>query len=316
MQGPRQRRGARPSLHGTASELEGFCPQTAQTPRLFFPPPPSTRRDPAGPILHCSTRRPECGRRRALRQEAGRHPAPPGPPGAPRPHLEAGLTPRGPAAPGRLPKHQAVCNPVVPGELRAWQERGSGEGLDGRSAPLNTYTVTWVTRERGLGGRRLRCGHWAPTSGSCAEMDRSFFSSDGFLCLIITSLDAGPGGRSCGLGKLGGRGLPRGPPQLLPAAFKADIAEEAWCHWGPSPGTPGAQDAREGGPQRLALSQTPPPRPDAAQPWAPVHFPGQAAGDPGSLVLPPRLPPSSAVCSTSPEKEPGGKGAPFLGPAT
>lgn len=144
----------------------------------------------------------------------------------------------------------------------------------------------------------------------------SFFSSDGFLCLIITSLDAGPGGRSCGLGKLGGRGLPRGPPQLLPAAFKADIAEEAWCHWGPSPGTPGAQDAREGGPQRLALSQTPPPRPDAAQPWAPVHFPGQAAGDPGSLVLPPRLPPSSAVCSTSPEKEPGGKGAPFLGPAT
>lgn len=106
----------------------------------------------------------------------------------------------------------------------------------------------------------------APTSGSCAA------ETDGFpylfSVLIIIGLNVGD--VAVGLASLEDGGLRGVSPQLLRAAFKADVGKKAWHHSEPSPGLQRAWDRREDGPEGLAtLSQSSLQSGSQASPWAP-----------------------------------------------
>lgn len=61
----------------------------------------------------------------------------------------------------------------------------------------------------------------------------------------------------CGLGELGGGGVPGVFPELPQAAFKLDIAKKARCSSGPSPGAPEGPGPKAGwSPSLATLSQT------------------------------------------------------------
>lgn len=111
---------------------------------------------------------------------------------------------------------QDSCTPPIRSGLGRW--------LDIKH-PLNKYNITWIKEQSkdSVTGALPHC-HRDSYKWLICSRNGLFFLSDSFLCLNIISLNEGPRWCSCGFGKLGGRGFSWVSPQLLQAAFKADIA--------------------------------------------------------------------------------------------